>query len=78
MIGGQGHIFGRGNQQLSSRVIRAVGLENLNVIATKTKLEGLQGKPLLVDTGDPLLDEELAGLVRVTTGYEDSVLCRVS
>ncbi|MCZ6501842.1 MAG: ATP-NAD kinase family protein [Gammaproteobacteria bacterium] len=78
VIGGQGHIFGRGNQQLSSRVIRAVGLENLNVIATKTKLEDLQGKPLLVDTGDPSLDEELAGLLRVTTGYEDSVLCRVS
>ncbi|MBQ76580.1 MAG: ATP-NAD kinase [Gammaproteobacteria bacterium] len=78
VIGGQGHIFGRGNQQLSSRVIRAVGLDNLHVIATKTKLEGLRGKPLLVDTGDPSLDKELSGLCRVTTGYEDSVLCRVS
>ena len=78
VIGGQGHIFGRGNQQLSPRVIRAVRLENLNVIATKTKLEDLQDKPLLVDTGDPSLDEKLAGLIRVTTGYEDSVLCRVS
>ena len=78
VIGGQGHIFGRGNQQLSPRVIRAVRLENLNVIATKTKLEDLQDKPRLVDTGDPSLDEKLAGLIRVTTGYEDSVLCRVS
>ena len=59
-------------------MIRAVGLENLHVIATKTKLESLQGKPLLVDTGDPSLDKELSGLRRVTTGYEDSVLCRVS
>lgn len=78
VIGGQGHILGRGNQQLSPRVIRAVGLENINVIATKTKLEALKGRPLLVDTGDPLLDSELEGLIRVTTGYEDSVLCRVS
>ena len=78
VIGGQGHIFGRGNQQLSPRVIRAVTLKNLTVIATKTKLEGLQDKPLLVDTGDPSLDEKLAGLIRVTTGYEDSVLCRVT
>ncbi len=78
VIGGQGHIFGRGNQQFSPRVIRAVGLENLHVIATKTKLESLQGKPLLVDTGDLSLDKELSGLRRVTTGYEDSVLCRVS
>jgi predicted polyphosphate/ATP-dependent NAD kinase len=78
VIGGQGHIFGRGNQQLSPRVIRAVGLDNLKVIATKTKLEALGGKPLLVDTGDPVLDDELAGLIRIITGYEDSVLCRVS
>jgi predicted polyphosphate/ATP-dependent NAD kinase len=78
VIGGQGHIFGRGNQQLSPRVIRAVGLENLKIVATKSKLEGLQGKPLLVDTGDTSLDEQLGGLLRVTTGYEDSVLCRVA
>jgi predicted polyphosphate/ATP-dependent NAD kinase len=74
VIGGQGHIFGRGNQQLSPRVIRAVGTGNINIIATKSKLEALEGKPLLVDTGDQLLDEELTGLMRVTTGYEDSVL----
>jgi predicted polyphosphate/ATP-dependent NAD kinase len=55
-----------------------VGLDNLKVIATKTKLEALGGRPLLVDTGDPVLDDELAGLIRVITGYEDSVLCRVS
>jgi predicted polyphosphate/ATP-dependent NAD kinase len=78
VIGGQGHIFGRGNQQLSPRVIRAVGLNHINVIATKSKLEALEGKPLLVDTGDPLLDEELSGLIRVTTGYDDSVLYQVS
>jgi predicted polyphosphate/ATP-dependent NAD kinase len=78
VIGGQGHIFGRGNQQLSPRVIQAVGKNNLKVIATKTKLEALGEKPLLVDTGDPVLDNELAGLIRVITGYEDSVLCRVS
>ena len=78
VIGGQGHIFGRGNQQLSPKVIRAVGLNHITIIATKSKLEALEGKPLLVDTGDPLLDDELCGLIRVTTGYEDSVLYRVS
>ncbi len=77
VIGGQGHLFGRGNQQFSPRVIRAVGLSNIQVIATKTKLEALAGNPLIVDTGDPELDEALAGIIRVTTGYEDSVLCRI-
>lgn len=73
-IGGQGHIFGRGNQQLSAKVLRAVSIENITLIATKSKLEALEGKPLLVDTGDPALDRELAGTMRVVTGYEDAVL----
>ncbi len=77
VIGGQGHLFGRGNQQFSPRVIRAVGLANIQVIATKTKLEALAGNLLIVDTGDPELDEALAGIIRVITGYEDSVLCRI-
>ena len=75
-IGGQGHIFGRGNQQLSPRVLESVGLDNLLVVATKSKLEDLDNT-LLVDTGDPGLDRRLSGYIRVTTGYDDAVLCPV-
>jgi predicted polyphosphate/ATP-dependent NAD kinase len=68
-IGGQGFIFGRGNQQLSSRVIRQIGLENIVVVATKNKLDRM--KSLRVDTGDPELDKELKTLgVRVVTDYK--------
>ncbi len=77
LIGGQGHIFGRGNQQLSPEVIRFVGKENILLIATKSKLEALQGRPLIADTGDAKLDQQLSGFIPVVTGYHDQVLYRV-
>jgi predicted polyphosphate/ATP-dependent NAD kinase len=65
-IGGQGFIFGRGNQQISSKIIRQVGLDNIIVIASKSKLDRL--KSLRVDTGDPELDNQfrMRGIVVVT------------
>ncbi len=74
VIGGQGHILGRGNQQLSAELVRFIGKENIIVVATKTKLKALNGRPLLVDTGDNALDDELSGLIKVTTGYKDHVM----
>lgn len=77
LIGGQGHLFGRGNQQLSPAVIRGVGRERMIVVATKTKLEGLGGRPLRVDTGDTTLDSELSGFIAVTTGYHDQTMVAI-
>lgn len=73
-IGGQGHIFGRGNQQISAAVIRKVGVEHLLVVATRHKIAALAGRPLLVDTDDPALDRELRRYLRVITGYRDAIL----
>lgn len=77
-IGGQGHVFGRGNQQISPRVIRLVGKNHIIVVASRDKLVALQPHPLLVDTGDPDLDQALSGYVRVVTGWEDSIMYRIS
>ena len=76
-IGGQGHIFGRGNQQFSPAVIRRVGSDNIMIVATRNKLRSLQGRPLRVDTGDVELDAELAGIRQIITGYEQRTLYRI-
>jgi predicted polyphosphate/ATP-dependent NAD kinase len=78
LIGGQGHIFGRGNQQLSPRIIEFIGKDNIIIIATKSKLTALAARPLIADTGDSKLDRYLTGFMPVITGYNDQVLYPVA
>jgi predicted polyphosphate/ATP-dependent NAD kinase len=75
-IGGQGFIFGRGNQQISSEVIRRVGLDNIIVVATEGKLRSLNS--LRVDTGDPNLDAAFREhKVKVVADYKTEYMMRV-
>ncbi len=67
-IGGQGFIFGRGNQQISPAVIRKVGKDNIIVVATENKMKNL--KRLKVDTGDTELDTAFHGTIKVLTDYK--------
>ncbi len=80
-IGGQGFILGRGNQQLSPSLLRAIlacgGREALVVVATPAKIASLHGRPLLVDCGDAELDAELAGHITIITGAEERTIYRV-
>ena len=74
LIGGQGHIIGRGNQQLSADFLTSLGKDNILLVATKSKLSNLSGRPLIVDSGDTKLDIQLSGLISIITGYHDQVL----
>jgi predicted polyphosphate/ATP-dependent NAD kinase len=75
-IGGQGFIFGRGNQQISPSVISRVGLDNIIVVATEGKLRSLTS--LRVDTGDPKLDAAFReSKITVVADYKTEYLMSV-
>ena len=73
-IGGQGYIFGRGNQQISSKVLSRIGLDNIIVISAPEKILSLGGRPLLVDTGDHDMDKALSRHIKIVTGYGEQIV----
>ncbi|MCO5066274.1 MAG: ATP-NAD kinase family protein [Rhizobiaceae bacterium] len=78
VIGGQGFLFGRGNQQISPEVIRRAGRDRVTVVSSLAKILALEDGCLFVDTGDSELDAALAGFIRVQTAPDQAVLCKVA
>lgn len=76
-IGGQGFIFGRGNQQISHEVIKKVGIQNITIISTPGKLSKLEHNHFFVDTGDQILDNEFRRYVRVIIGYRLEAVMKI-
>lgn len=77
VTGQQGFLLGRGNQQIGANLVRRAGREGLMILATEEKLTQLNQPRLLVDTGEPDLDLQLAGFVRVTTGKRRKMMMRI-
>ena len=70
-IGRQGILFGRGNQQISPKVIKLVDREEILVLATRGKIQSIEGGVLRVDTGDEEVDKMLKGYVKVASDYRE-------
>lgn len=75
--GGQGYLLGRGNQQISDRVLKEVGKNNIIIIATQSKIIELRNKPLLIDTGNVKVNKEFAGYYKIKIGYEKYIMHKV-
>ena len=78
VLGGQGSVFGRGNQQISAEVIRQVGRDRITIIASTEKLIALGNAPLRLDTGDDEVDALLTGHIRVEIGPGRSTRLRLT
>jgi predicted polyphosphate/ATP-dependent NAD kinase len=67
VIGAQGSVLGRGTQQVSPEVLRKIGIDQIIVIATPSKLAGTPF--LFIDTGDRDLDDSFGDYISVISGY---------
>lgn len=78
VTGGQGFLFGRGNQQISAAVIRRVGREGITVMTGAGKLMALDPALLHVDTGEPDVDAMLAGYIGVHTAPGQRMMMKIA
>ena len=76
-IGAQGFILCRGNLQLSPKVIKKIGIDNIIVIATPSKMAST---PFIrVDSGDKELDNKFAekDFMMIVFGYHISRVVKI-
>ncbi len=76
VIGGQGYLFGRGNQQLSAAVIDRIGWDRIFIIASSAKLLELMPVQLHVDFTEALATPP-PSFLKVNTTISRSVVCRL-
>lgn len=77
VIGGQGFLLGRGNQQLSAKVVQLISPENIVLLSSSEKIAKLFPAHLHVDLGDPEIEAQLEGYRQVLVAPGRSTVCRV-
>ena len=76
VIGGQGFLFGRGNQELSAAIIEKVGWSRIFILASASKLLELVPTQLHMEFSEPLATTPPA-FVQVHTATTRTVVCRL-
>lgn len=77
VVGGQGFLLGRGNQQISAAVLDAVGVGNIEILAARGKVAALDPPTLRIDVGDEYASAPITGYRKVRTGRGRSTVLRV-
>ena len=77
VVGGQGFLLGRGNQQISGRVLAAIEPTNVQILAAEGKIMTLNPPVLRVDLDDENYDEILTGYRSVRTRPGHSTVLKV-
>jgi predicted polyphosphate/ATP-dependent NAD kinase len=77
VIGGQGFLLGRGNQQISAAVVEGLKVENILLLASAEKIANLSPPVLQVDLGDQFAESALEGYRKVHVAPGRSVMCRI-
>lgn len=74
-VGGQGFLLGRGNKQITPKILKIIGKNNIKIVATVEKMRELAC--LRVDTGDIETDKILIGFGKVITGYKEELIVKI-
>ncbi|MDJ0334015.1 NAD(+)/NADH kinase [Salinibacterium sp. G-O1] len=78
VVGGQGFLLGRGNQQISPRVLALIDDANIVIVAAQNKVDALQPPMLHVDLGRAEPHIALQGYRRVRTSPTRSTVLRIA
>jgi predicted polyphosphate/ATP-dependent NAD kinase len=77
VVGGQGFLLGRGNQQISAAVLSAVGADHIEILASRGKVAALDPPVLRIDVGDERATAPITGYRKVRTGRGRSTVLRI-
>jgi len=77
VIGGQGFLLGRGNQQLSQEVMSRIGAMNTFVMASASKMNGTVPTRLYVDFDEAPVAKVFADYIQVHVAKNRTLVCKV-